>query len=372
MLGSVENHEDRPRGGSSSPHSRLRATDEVPESLPVVRSSPPGRLTRRGWLSLPILIAALVATTGTSPAAAAGCLREGDEVWIVCTRDMTTDVCAANLTQPPFAVQRYDESSRFVHSTTDELVAAIGGGPQLSNVIYVHGNRFNPSEAVDRASYVYNRVTRHRVTEQSIRLIIWSWPSERVGLLLTDARVKAERTDSQGLYLAWLLREMTTVSTAELTLFGYSFGGRVITGGLHALAGGTLDGRSLPGPHVRGLSVQVGLIAAAVDRDWLLAGEYHGLATKNIRRMTLMYNPRDRVLRQYWLLDPTDLTRALGAVGPMRFGTRYDGTPLPVRAVNCSRTVGRRHNELDYMSRDCGGGREMAALIEGRSLPPLR
>lgn len=350
MLGSVEEQRDRPPRGIIRPQ------------------SPRGQLGRRAWFSLVGLLVAVVATSGPTPAAAAGCVREGDEVWIVCTRHLTTDVCAANLTQPPFAVQRYDDSSRFVHASTDELLVAVEGNPQRINVFYAHGNRFTPIEAVDRASFIYSRITANRVTDQSIRLIIWSWPSERAGLLLQDARIKAERTDSQGLYLAWLLREMTGVSPVPLTLVGYSFGGRVITGALHAVAGGTLDGRRLPGPHIRGLPAHVGLIAAAVDREWLLAGEYHGLATKNIDRMTLMYNPRDRVLRQYWLLDPTDLRRALGAVGPMRFGTRYDGTRLPVRAVNCSRTVGRRHDELDYMSDDCGGGREMAALIEEHSL----
>lgn len=359
MPGSVAEQRDQPRRGTSF---------ETGEKA----ASSPARVGRRMALAWIAWIVTGLATAGAMPTATASCLRDGDEVWIVCTRHLTTEVCAANLTQPAFAVQRYDSFSGFVHSSTDELLVAIEGSPQRGNVIYAHGNRFSPCDAVERASFIYGRITANRSTDQSIRLIIWSWPSEQVGLLLKDARVKAERTDSQGLYLAWLLREMSTASPAPLNLLGYSFGGRVVTGSLHALAGGALDQRRLPGHHIRGLSAHVGLIAAAVDRDWMLAGEYHGLATKNMNRMTLMYNPRDRVLRQYWLLDPLDLTGALGAAGPVRFGTRNDGTRLPVRAINCSRTVGRRHDELDYMSEDCGGGREMAALIENRPLAAER
>lgn len=325
----------------------------------------PTRVSRRIWLaSLASAVALIVSAWGTPSADASG-IRAGDEFWVVCTRHLTTEVCAANLTRPEFAVQRFDGSAEFLPATTDDLVATIQSDPSTTNVVYVHGNRFTHSEAVQRAWFVYCRITARRTTSENIRFIVWSWPSEPAGLPLKDVRTKADRTDSQGLYLAWLLREIA-VSPARLNLFGYSFGGRVVTGGLHAVAGGPLDGRRLPGEPIRGLQTNVGLIAPAIHREWLLACDYHGLATKNMNRMVLMYNPLDRALRQYWLLDLTDIGLALGSVGPMQFGTRQDGTRLPVRAVNCSRTVGRQHDEIDYMSDDCGGSRLLAALIENR------
>lgn len=354
MLGSVEAQRDQLHRGS------------LPESLEMPMQAAHATVGRRRWLTLVAATAASLLAASAMPAASGACLREGDEVWVVCTRHLTTEVCAANLTQPPFIVQRYDGFSSFAPASTEELLVAIAENPQRTNVVYAHGNRFTARDAVERASFIYGRISAERITDQSIRLIIWSWPSEQIGLLLKDARTKAERTDSQGLYMAWLLREIAAASPAPMNLLGYSFGGRVVTGSLHALAGGTLKERRLPGAHLRGLQTRVGLIAAAVDSDWLLAGEYHGLATKNMERMTLMYNPRDRVLRQYWLLDPLDLSGALGAAGPMQFGPRHDGSRLPVRAINCSRAVGRRHDELDYMSDECGGGRELAALIEAR------
>lgn len=321
------------------------------------------RAGRRSWLSSAVIAIALLVSTFGTQSAQASCIRAGDEVWVICTRQLTTEVCCADLNRPQFSVQRYNETAELIPATTDELLATIQSDPATTNVVYVHGNRFTHSDAIHRAGFVYGRISARRTTPQNIRFIVWSWPSEQVDGLLKDARAKADRTDSQGLYLAWLLREIA-VSPAPLSLFGYSFGGRVVTGALHALAGGSLDGRSLPGASIRGLRTNVGLIAPAIHREWLLACDYHGLATKNMNRMVLMYNPRDVALRQYWLLDLTDIGLALGAVGPMRFGTRQDGTRLPVRAVNCSRTVGRQHDEIDYMSDDCGGSWLLAGLID--------
>ncbi|WP_164101949.1 alpha/beta hydrolase [Candidatus Laterigemmans baculatus] len=319
--------------------------------------------SRRTWVTGAALGLALLLGIGTPASARASSIRSGDEIWILCTRNLTTDVCAADLHRPNFSVQRYNEAAELVPATADELLATIQSDPTTPNVVYVHGNRFTHSDAIQRAGYVYRRITSRRASPQNIRFIVWSWPSEPIHGLLKDVRTKADRTDSQGLYLAWLLREIA-VSPAPLDLLGYSFGGRVVTGALHAVAGGSLDGRRLPGATIRGLRVDVGLIAPAIHREWLLACDYHGLATKNMNRMVLMYNPRDVALRQYWLLDLSDIGLALGAVGPMRFGTRHDGSPLPVRAVNCSRAVGREHDEIDYMSDDCGGSWLMAHLID--------
>jgi esterase/lipase superfamily enzyme len=318
-----------------------------------------------------ILTLAMIATTVFSGRAHSASLREGDEIWIINTRHLTSDACCTSLQSPDFKVSRWTaacqnhSNGQGTPTTFTELVAAISADPLARNVIYAHGNRFTHCDALERAWFVYQKICPYRCLGQPIRLIIFSWPSQQEGMLLNDVRVKAERTDAQGLYLAWCLRELHT-HTDSLTLVGYSFGGRVVTGALHALAGGTLGGKKLPGEHLTGLDAQVALLAAAIDRDWLEPNQYHSRATLNMSRMTLMYNPRDTVLKRYWLLDPGTISRALGAVGPMRFNRRADGSSLPVKSINCSRTVGREHDELDYFSAECRAGKHLAELIENR------
>ena len=63
-------------------------------------------------------------------------------------------------------------------------------------------------------------------------------------------------------------------------MIGYSFGGRVVTGSLHALAGGPLGRRVLHGSTVTGANIDVGLVAPAIEDDWLGTGQYHGNAPK--------------------------------------------------------------------------------------------
>lgn len=289
-----------------------------------------------------------------------------DEWWIINTRSITSEVCCADLSSPSLRVTKVNQSRAFDAQSTEQLIATLKTDPSKQTVIYVHGNRFTHQDALERACFVQRQLARCRQTDQPIRFILWSWPSEQTGVLLTDVRTKAQRTDTQGLYLAWFLREMQVDANqpaAPLTLIGYSFGGRVVTGALHALAGGNLGGRTLSDGTLVGLSAKVGLLAAAIDESWLCPGEYHGLATKNIDRLTLMFNPNDIVLKRYWLLEKGNFARALGVVSSVRLGCRIDGTQVPVKSYNCAQSVGTHHDELDYYSRRCNAGGILSGLI---------
>ncbi len=180
---------------------------------------------------------------------------------------------------------------------------------------------------------------------------------------MQDARIKASRTDGQGLYLAWLLREHAKLQV-NTSLIGYSFGGRIITGALHAAAGGALGGRQLPGEPVVGGPFDAGLVAPAVDSHWLTSHGYHRYATQNLQQLVLMYNRRDAVLKRYWLIDRVRGRMALGYSGPTSFANRFDGTKLPVFARDCSPSIGLQHDELDYYQKACHAGSEMAKLID--------
>ncbi len=226
-------------------------------------------------------------------------------------------------------------------------------------------------QARDRGRFIHHQLRSH-LGSQPIDFAIFSWPSERTGLLLRDGRIKAARTEAQGLYLAWLLREVVA-RDVPVVLIGYSFGGRVATGALHALAGGHLGGRQLPGPSIRGANIGVALIAPAVEEDSLEQGRSYGLASQNIREMALFYNPRDAILKRYWLIDLATRGRALGFSGPRRLAPGFDGRPVPLVARNCAPFLGIRHSEVEYYTQHCRAGHAIARLIQNnvRSSPIL-
>lgn len=285
-----------------------------------------------------------------------------DRLWVIDSRHLTSEACQANLESVALRFSRLSCNGRTTPASMEEYFELMHSSRPV--VIYVHGNRMESCDAIERGLFVYRETARYRAGTGPIDWVIWSWPSERAGILVKDAREKADRTDAQGLYLAWLLRRHSAQGLPT-ALIGYSFGGRVISGALHAMAGGALGRRTLPGDPITGAGYDVGMVAPAIESNWMNTCGYHALATQNIDRLVLLYNQRDAVLKRYWLVERIRGSVALGYSGPKSFALRVDGTRLPVRSRDCSPTVGLRHDEVDYYNRSCHGGREMASLVSG-------
>jgi hypothetical protein len=198
--------------------------------------------------------------------------------------------------------------------------------------------------------------------------ICFSWPAEQRGWLIRDGRTKVEVTEAQSFYFASLLRELT-IRKIPVAVIAYSFGSRVVSGALHCLAGGSLSGRRLPSEPIVGANFAVGMVAPAVQADWLGVGRHHGLATKNISDLTILYNSRDAVLKRFWLVECDNRAPALGYAGPTQIAPGVDGLPVPLRKCDCSKFLGLAHNEQEYYTDGCNAGRAMATLVRNARLP---
>ncbi len=284
--------------------------------------------------------------------------------WLISTRHLTWNTRCANLDRPNFIVYRMNRCGATYRSSLDEYLQSIR--PNRRVVFYVHGNRTTTQDAIGFGLNMFNRVRPH-LDNRPTDWVVFSWPSAKVGGLVKDAREKAFRTDAEGLYLAWLTRKHIERSSA-IAMIGYSFGARVISGSLHAIGGGSLGNRMLGGQYYLGADVSVGMIAAALDSDWMTPNHYHSNTTKNIQTLTLLYNRRDVALRNYWRVSRQRSSQALGFSGPRCFGPRIDGSRLPVHAVNCTTTVRAQHAERLYYERHCNAGHQMACLIN-KSIP---
>jgi hypothetical protein len=289
-----------------------------------------------------------------------------DRVYLLSTRHLCHHARRISLHEIPFRMWRLDcDASECVDP--DQYTSTLSVDRPI--VVYIHGNRMPDEEVVARSSSV-RRFIRSRTHQGPIDWLIFSWPSERESFGVRDFREKADRCDAQGLYLASFLRKPVEASV-PLAMISYSFGARVATGALHALAGGKLAGRQLPEPPLMGADVRVGLVAPAIESSWLGANGYHGRATKNMDRLVLLYNRRDAVLKRYWLIEKVRRETALGFSGPTVFAPRANGTRLPVRSRDCSPSVRLRHLELDYYRNACDAGCDMARMINGIELLSL-
>ena len=195
----------------------------------------------------------------------------------------------------------------------------------MPTVFFVHGNQMTRGDAKSEGLALYRKLVNYGSGEQRIRFVIFSWPSAKVGGLLNDVRVKAQRTGPAGCQLAWLLDQMP--AETPVSLVGFSFGARVITGGLHILGGGSVcNGMALDERvHPDRAPMNAVLIAAAVHAHWLGEGQYHGLAMTQVEPNVpaqQLPGSGDAVLSS---LDDRIAAgpQALGSAGPTRIDSEY-------------------------------------------------
>ncbi|MBW3600811.1 MAG: hypothetical protein KY475_26535 [Planctomycetes bacterium] len=265
----------------------------------------------------------------------------GDQVWVISTRHIDEVPCHQLPEQ--VCVRRF-EGGCWRRSTLAEFVAY--HDPNAVTLFYIHGNRYSWEAALDRGWQVYRRL-RQGGGHVPLRYVIWSWPSDRMPGPLNDVRAKAERTDLEGLYLGTVLSRLPP--DARISLTGFSFGTRIISGALHLLGGGALEGRVLPPEFLMPrLPVRAALMAPAFQNTWLLPGAFHARALTQVERMLVLYNPRDPVLRRYRLLAPGANAQALGYTG-LEGLERLGPLAYRVIQIDVSDEVGLTHDQDRYL-----------------------
>ena len=198
----------------------------------------------RAWAAFRVVLVAAVcicvAAESASASRCAGGMRPQDEIVLVNVRP-----AAAAAIRP--AARRAACSSKRISQRTNRAVAVgrasdlssvVAADPTVSTVIFVHGNRLTSWDAKCEGLAAYRRIVRQSGDEKPIRFVIFSWPSTQISGPLKDVRVKAARTRPAGCQLAWFVDQLP--AETPLTMVGFSFGARIITGSLHILGGGSL------------------------------------------------------------------------------------------------------------------------------------
>jgi hypothetical protein len=234
--------------------------------------------------------------------------RPQDEIWLVSSRQVGY-LQSGEI--PTLHTQRYDPERGWTGAEMSALSQP--SAPDQIVLIYVHGNRVESGQAASEGRYVYRLLTSHIDDPAPIRFVIWSWPSAQVRGQLRDVRVKAGRTDVAGYCLGWFLVQLPPEQ--RVSLVGYSFGARIVSGALHLAGGGQLAGRALP-PHANdAVHTRVVMLAAAMHRNWLRPGGYHELAWDHLDYLLNLFNCCDPVLKRYPHLYKGSHAQALGFTG---------------------------------------------------------
>lgn len=292
--------------------------------------------------------AGLCLSGAAASADAANGVRPQDEIFLISTRDLYSSPWAS-IDWQRLRVHRYatiagEACRRWIPVSIDDFYAE--DDPSRVTMVYVHGNWIERGEDTVRGLNAYRALLSRVPGAPPLRVVLFSWPTSRRPGMLRDFRMKAELADTAGLHLAWVLSRMRP--DIPVTVVGYSFGARVVTGALHVLAGGSMCRCALPEPVAR-IPVRVLLIAAAVHHDWLLPGGRHGMAWQLVDRLVLITNRCDPAMRFYHLLERRGRPRALGEFGITRLWALGDASERLVQFDAC-RAVGKRHGEVYYLS----------------------
>ena len=268
------------------------------------------------------------------------CVRSEDQIWIISTRRLGCPVAID--AAPNFGVHRRLTDGSWVSSSIAEFIAADDSA--IPTCFVIHGNQVDAALAVSQGMRAYQALTASLPADQPLRFVIWSWPSDRIHGILKDVRIKAARTTTEGKYLAWTLHQLNPQT--PVSLVGFSYGARITTGAMHVLAGGSLNGFSLPTSQSPRAPLRAVLVAAALHNHWLAEGHYHGRALEVVDAMLLITNSCDSALRRYRFVDTSLSARALGYTGPAGWSPHYD----KIRQVDACRDIGKAHDWELYLA----------------------
>jgi esterase/lipase superfamily enzyme len=268
--------------------------------------------------------------------AEADCPTELD-LWVASTRRLP-EVCAAP-SQANLAVERLvgQPGSRCWERAD---LAGLFADPTRPLVIFVHGNRYESADAKEQGLRLARRLADYGPEGRNPRVVIFSWPSQKQGLLLKDGRRKYERAYADGHYLAWLLGQLPPEQ--PVALVGYSFGALVAAEALEDLARGSAG---IPWAQRTGRTHLV-FVAPALRYDAFAPRGPFRSVLAGVDRFTLLVNSQDEALRFFPLLEPAVRVDALGYVG-----MRRDWLPaeLEYAASDAAGIVGKLHTMRRYL-----------------------
>lgn len=275
---------------------------------------------------------------------------EMSEVWEISTRHLPDRFRCINTDNPGFDVHRFECGRGWVRDTLDAALTEDGRLP----ILYVHGNFMERNNSLNRVLIINNYLKLR--TGRPYRLIMFSWPSQRESKPLHDVFENAESAECQALYVAWLLEKLGRHS--QVSVLGFSFGARSVTGALHLASGGSIAGfahRSVaPDEGVQSV-YRIGLVAPALDRTWLMTNGKHRMALDRVDAMVNLYNSKDPILRRFRFLDGGARPVAAGFAGFVGLSGSSDPrvtVPLAgqskIRQYDCGSVIGTTHSEKSY------------------------
>ncbi len=263
---------------------------------------------------------------------------DSEEIWLVSSRHVK---CPSGKLE---GLRYYRRSDNDWVTRSEKEFYASAKIPKL-NVVFVHGNRTDFTWASRRGLQAHQNFVASQNPGVPTRYIIWSWPSDQAGGPVSDFRIKAQRASREGQLFGAFLAKMPNEN--RVSLMGYSYGSRIVLGGLQSLSGGSLLGERLSLPEAyEPPPLRVTLIAAATSSDSLNPQSTYGNAYPMMDRLLLLNNTADRALKLYKFLDRQRRISPMGRGIAGRSLLEDEGER--VEQFDFAKTIGHKHGLSGY------------------------
>lgn len=307
-----------------------------------------------GTASRPVVAAVAEPPAADAAGGAGGCgACTALDVWAVSTRAGGDPCGRIERFEPGRGWRRADAAALF-----DD-----GGGPM---VLLVHGNRYEHADALEQAVMLARRLATCGAGGAACgggrppRVVAYSWPSDKQGILLKDSRRKYERARCEAERFARFLGRIEP--ERPVGILGYSYGALVALAGieklvdLEASAPGAVPWSARPAP------VHLVLVAAAVRCDAIAPRGPYRAAAETIDRIVLLNNSSDTALRFFPWVDRGLEADALGRVG---MPSRWTPPGSELRQYDAAAAVGSSHRFLLYLEAAGVSRRMCDGLLDG-------
>ncbi|MCM2373521.1 alpha/beta hydrolase family protein [Aporhodopirellula aestuarii] len=273
--------------------------------------------------------------------------RASDEIWLISSRNLGS----RNAPTESLDVRLRIQGNHWQSGSTANFFGPDPSGMNRPVVIFIHGNRWSIDKTIRRGLQTYDRTILPWKDAPPVRFVIWTWPSDAIPGPIRDVRIKAGKADQHAFHLARFLQRIDP--NCQVSLIGFSFGGRLTLGALHLVGGGSVDGCGL-GHSVAGYQPEmsrnrfnVALVVPAIRNDCMIS--VRSQAYHQINDLFLLYNSRDTYLGLYKFTRFDGKNPALGYTGICGLN-HFPDHSYRVQQFNSSRAVGSEHDFLEYIS----------------------
>jgi len=233
------------------------------------------------------------------------------DYWIVSTRHARDEIQKGQACQ--YEVLRYEGAKSVRNSSIEELVSSLQ--PSVPVCFMAHGSFVTWDSMLNDSARTYQWL-REAAPGQPLHMIFYTWASND-GDFLPHIKVNklGNRSSLNGFYLADVISKISC--DHPISMIGHSHGTRLVSSALHAMAGGTVDGRVLAYGPQPGRRIRVVLAAAAIDHNWLNPDQRYGLALCPAEGVINLQNHTDFPLLFYPFRRPFS-RRAMAITGVTR------------------------------------------------------